>query len=318
MPLGRTGTGYADLTGGFPDRADYGRQIFQQYRLMPVLLDPEAVNAAFAQPNSDGSFPTEFEDYLNELGRRRPSVVLAFAPKAAGTYLRTAAIAAVGGKLVRTVHAQGGRDATFYLPVFLMYYVSNFPGQTMVTHVHMQALLANRHFIEALDLKPVIMMRAIPDMLASYADMLESDSLSPVYWNNICLPENYARMDDEAKGDFLVDMMGPWYASYFATWLDYTARAPERVLILEYDEFRADPVATLEKLLAHSGLPRSPEQCRTALDAVWQDRGSFRYNKGVSGRGRTRFTPAQIVRLKRQVDFYPELAPLRGALIPPP
>ena len=27
-------------------------------------------------------------------------------------------------------------------------------------------------------------------------------------------------------------MMGPWYASYFATWLDYAARGAGRVLVL--------------------------------------------------------------------------------------
>ena len=50
---------------------------------MPLLLDPEVNNAAFIQPRSDGSFPPDFEAYLNELGDSRPSVVLAFAPKAA-------------------------------------------------------------------------------------------------------------------------------------------------------------------------------------------------------------------------------------------
>jgi hypothetical protein len=199
-----------------------------------------------------------------------------------------------------------------------MYYANGFPSETMVTHVHMQALEANRHFIEALDLKPVIMIRAIPDMLASYADMLEPDPLSHTYWLNTCVPSNYPLLDGEAKADFLVDMMGPWYASYFATWQDYARRAPGRVLALHYDAFRADPVATLEKLLAHSGLPRSAEQCQVALDAVWEERAAFRFNQGISGRGRLRFTPAQIARLKRQVDCYPELAPIRDALIPPP
>ena len=285
---------------------------------MPAFLDPEANSAAFAQPRNDGSFPPDFADYLRELGDSRPSVVLAFAPKAAGTYLRSAAIDAVNGQLVRTSHAHGGRDASFYLPTFLMYYAGNFPAKPLVTHVHMQALPANRHFIEALDLKPVIMIRAIPDMLASYADMLEPNPLSPDNWLNLRVPDNYPQLDKDAKGDFLVDMMGPWYASCFATWLDFAAREPDRVLVLDYDRFRADPAVTLEKLLAHSRLPRSLEQCRSALDAVWEDRGSYRFNHGVSGRGRERFTPAQIGRLKRQVDIYPELAAVRDALIPPP
>jgi hypothetical protein len=284
---------------------------------MPIFLDPKATNAAYAQPRNDGSFPPEFEAYLNELGESRPSVVLAFAPKAAGTFLRTAATDAVDGQLVRTVHAHGGRDASFYLPTFLLYYAGNFPAKPLVTHVHMQALPGNRHFISALRLRPAIMLRAIPDMLASYADMLEPDPLSPENWLNIRVPISYPSLENEAKADFLVDMMGPWYASYFATWVDFAAQAPGQVLVLNYEDFRADPVTALEKLLDHSRLSRSRQQCQDALDGVWKERGRYRYNQGVSGRGAIRFNPAQLARLRRQVDFYPVLAPLRDTLIPP-
>ncbi len=54
--------------------------------------------------------------------------------------------------------------------------------------------------------------------------------------------------------------------------------------------FVADPVTALEKLLAHSGMPQPRDICQAALDMVWEDRGEYRFNKGVSGRGRTRFT----------------------------
>ena len=218
---------------------------------------------------------------------------------------------------MRTVHAQGGRDATFYLPTFLAYYTGNFPALPMVTHVHMQALPANRHFIEALDLKPVVMMRSIPDMLASYADMLRADPQSPDNWLNVRLAPDYGELDDAAQSDFLIDMMGPWYVSYFSTWLEYAESAPGRVLLLNYDDFRSDPVNTLEKLLAHAGMPRPREVCQAALDAVWEERHDFRFNQGISGRGQVRFTPAQIERLERQLAFYPNLAKVRDALIPP-
>jgi hypothetical protein len=285
---------------------------------MPVLFDPEAASAAFTQPNHDGSFPPDFEAYLHELGQTRPTILLAFAPKAAGTYLRSAAIAAVNGQLVRTVHAQGGRDASFYLPTFLMYYAGGFPAAPLITHVHMQALPANRHFIEALDLKPVVMIRSIPDMLASYGEMMDPDPLSPENWLNIKVPENYPRLGIEAKGDFLVDMMAPWYASYFATWLEYARREPDRVLVLNYDAFRADPVSTLEAILIHSRMPRTREQCRMALNEVWEERAAFRFNKGVPGRGQARFAADQLARLRRQVEFFPELESHRDALIPTP
>jgi hypothetical protein len=285
---------------------------------MGIGFDINASNAAFSPPNCDGSYPPEFAAYLAALGCSRPSVVLAFAPKAAGTFLRSAACVATGGTLVRTVHAQGGRDASFYMPTFVMYYAGGYPENTMVTHVHMQALPANRHFIDTLGLKPVIMVRSIPDMLASYADMLDADPLSPDNWLNIRLPQNYAGLSAEAKGDFLVGMIGPWYASYFATWMEYAADAPQLVCVLRYDDFKRDPAAVLEKLLAHSGVPRAQAECRSALDLVWEARTSFRFNKGVSGRGRARFTEAQIAKLKRQLAFYPNLEGMADELISTP
>src|ERR1700753_4239738 len=123
---------------------------------MSLSIELEAVEAMFTPLAGDGVFEPDIAKYLGELGQARPCVVLAFPPKAAGTYLRSAAIAAVGGQLVRTVHAQGGRDASFYLPVFLTYLAGGYPSRTLVTHVHMQALPANRYFIDALGLRPVI------------------------------------------------------------------------------------------------------------------------------------------------------------------
>lgn len=284
---------------------------------MLTSLDFEAAEAMFTPLVGDGAFDPDIAKYLSELGQARPCVVLAFPPKAAGTYLRSAAIEAVGGQLVRTVHAQGGRDATFYLPTFLLYYTQGIPSRPLVTHVHMQALAANRHFIEALDLQPVVMIRSLPDMLASYLDELEDQPLRPDKWLNIKVPDGYPGFSAQQKGDFVVDMIAPWYASFFSTWLDY-AGTDNRVLFLQYDDFRADPAAVLEKLLAHSRLPRPREACQAALDEVWRERYAFRYNKAVAGRGRERFTPAQIERLRRTLAYYADLAPLADRLIPPP
>ena len=153
-----------------------------------IPFDPAVAEAIFTPLAGDGNFDPEIAQYLGELGQARPSVVLAFPPKAAGTFLRSAAISAVGGQLVRTVQAQGGRDATFYLPTFILYYTRGIPARPLVTHVHMQALAANRHFMEALDLRPVVMIRALPDMLASYLDELEDQPLRPDKWLNIKVP----------------------------------------------------------------------------------------------------------------------------------
>jgi hypothetical protein len=284
---------------------------------MSIPLEIEAVEAIFAPLQGDGAFDPDITKYLSELGQARPCVVLAFPPKAAGTYLRSATIAAVDGKLVRTVHAQGGRDASFYLPTLLLYYAAGIPACPLVTHVHMQALAANRHFIEALDLQPVVMIRSLPDMLTSYLDELEDQPLRPDKWLNIKVPGGYPDFSDEQKGDFVIEMVAPWYVSFFSTWMDY-AHSDPRVLVLDYNDFRAEPAAALESLLAHSRLPRSREHCQWALDEVWKERTVFRFNKGIPGRGQSRFTLAQLAQLRRLVARYTDLAPIAGRLIPSP
>ena len=188
---------------------------FFQGLAMPLPNDALTTAATFTLPESLGAFDPDFRAYLHGLGQRRASVLLLFPPKAAGTYLRAAAIDAAGGELTRIVHAFGGRDATPYLPNFLKYFAEPPTQPVMVSHVHMQAFPANRRFIEAFDLKPVIMLRSVPDMLCSFIDMLNTEPLSPELWLNAMIPQDFPSRDADAQADFVIDMVAPWYASYF-------------------------------------------------------------------------------------------------------
>ena len=283
---------------------------------MSFEIDADAATALFTLPASDGEYDPDHTAYLRAIGRRRPSVLLAFPPKCAGTFLRTAAIHAVNGQLVRVVHAQGGRDATPYLPVYIRYLVGGYPREPLVTHVHMQALPANRYFVEALDLKPAIMLRSVPDMLVSYLDMLAAEPASSNHWLNIAIPPGFAALDETAKADFLIDTIMPWYASYYATWLAYAAQAPERVLVLRYGDLNRDPAAMLQALLDHSGLGCAEEMCELAVAAAWHTRFENRFNHGEEGRGVSRFSAGQIDRIARHLTYYGALAPWREELLP--
>jgi hypothetical protein len=283
---------------------------------MAFELDSNALNAVFRLPSPDGAFDEALAAYLGQLGQRRKSVIFAFPPKAAGTFLRSAAIEAVDGQLMRIVHAYGGRDGTPYLPVFVLYLAGGFPDSTLVSHIHMQALPANCHLIDTLDLKPVIMLRSVPDMLLSYLDMLENEPITPDRWLNGYIPPKFADLDDEAKGDFIVDMLGPWYASYYATWFDYAAQAPGRVCAIRYADFKRDPAEALGEALRHSGLERTREECERAIAATWPDRDSLRFNIGETGRGATRFNARQREKLETMLFRHYDLVPYRHELMP--
>jgi hypothetical protein len=278
-------------------------------------LDETAIRAAFAQPAHDGTFPDAFRDYLQALAQDRPCVILAFPPKAAGTFLRSAAIAATDGQLLRVVHAQGGRDAQLYLPVFLAYCRGALGAAPLVAHVHLQALPANRHFLDALNLKPCMMMRSISDMLASYRDMLDADPVARGEGLNCTIPAEYVDWSAEAKGDFLIDVLGPWYVGYYATWLDYTRRDPARVCVVTYRDFLKRPAEALARLLAHARLETSHAACAHAVAEVWRERGEHRFNRGETGRGLRYFSTDQVARLGRMLSYYPILDPHYDALI---
>jgi hypothetical protein len=271
---------------------------------MTLNNDQAAVSAVFALPDSNGAFEGDLNLLARRLAKRRRAVILAFAPKAAGTFFRAAAVVAADGQLVRTVHAQGERDAQFYLPTFVAYYLGQITARTLVTHVHMQALAANQKFIEAFDLKPVVMLRSIPDMLASYCDMLEHDASSRGEGLNGRIPRAFPSLTRSEKTDFLVDMLGPWYASYFATWLEYAHRQPKRTLLLTYADFVDDPARALQSALTHSGIRRSLDECQGAIAKTWPKRQTMRFNHGVEGRGHAYFSTAQYARLERMLRYY--------------
>ncbi|MBS0273363.1 MAG: hypothetical protein JSR55_02960 [Proteobacteria bacterium] len=282
---------------------------------MGAILDGNAVTAVFTQPRTDGAFPSGLAEYLNAISLRRPVLLFAFAPKAAGTFLRSAAIDAVGGQLVRISHALGGRDAQPYLPVFINYYLGGMCDGPLVAHAHMQALPANRHFLEILGIRPIIMLRSIPDMLASYWDMLAQSAQARAEGLNCVIPEAFADFSSARKADFMIDMIAPWYVSYFATWLAYKKEDPQDVCTLHFADFVKDPAAALETALKHAEFSRTRAQCQHALDSAWDGRGELRFNKGTEGRGREYFSSAHWDRLARMLSFHPVLAEYAAELL---
>ena len=279
------------------------------------LRDQTAIAAAFAQPDADGRFSGAFGAYLKRIGAQRKAVVFVFPPKAAGTFLRTAAIAACDGQLLRIVHAQGGRDAQPYLPLLVDYFTGGLTPKTLVAHIHMQALPANRYILEAFGIRPIIMLRSIPDMLASYWDMLDSDAIARQDGLNCSIPENFPELPREVKAEFCIDMVAPWYAGFYATWLEYAVREPRTVLVLDYRQMRADPAGILAQALTHAGIEVSQERCQEAATEAWSERHALRFNKGEAGRGQDYFDARHGRRLERLLSYYPVLAPWHRQLL---
>lgn len=279
------------------------------------LLDEKSVELVLATLSPDGQFPLEHLRTLRHLGSQRKAVVLAFPPKAAGTFFRSAIIKAVDGQLVRAVHALGGRDATPYLPVFLHYYNGGVTDKTLVAHLHMLGLPANLHLLAAFGIKPVVVERCIPDMLASYWDMLEQDAEAMLHGLNCRIPTNFRNMSSNAKADFVIDMLGPWYVNYYATWLTQFESDPNSVVLIDFRDLKNNPADTLARCLQAVGLPQSRADCEAAIIYAWDRRHDLRFNKGEEGRGEKYFRQAHINRLSRMLGHYQVLTRHRSRLL---
>jgi hypothetical protein len=281
---------------------------------MAAFIDDNAIQVIFGQPLPDGSFEKPARDYLQAAGARHPLLLLAFAPKCAGTFLRQAAVHALDGQLVRMCHAQAGRDGTLYLPNILAWSLDD-DARATVTHIHMQALDGNRHFIQAVGLKPVIMIRNIADALASFLDMLEVDPVARAEGLNCQVPGNFCDLDRGDKLDFMIDVIAPWYASYYATWRSFTGAAGDTVCVLRYREFRENPAETLYRAIVHAGFATTRYQCGKSVEHAWSGKENFRFNRGISGRGKSYFTPSHFARLQKLLSYYPHLSGWKSDLL---
>ncbi|HEY1630739.1 MAG TPA: hypothetical protein VGF56_05455 [Rhizomicrobium sp.] len=158
------------------------------------------------------------------------------------------------------------------------------------------------------------MLRPIPDMLASYCDMLSASPEARAEGLNCPIPAGFADYPQARKPDFLIDVVAPWYVGYFATWADAAHHAPDDVRVLRYAQLLADPAAVLQTALRHADLPRGRAACQAALDIAWRDRDTLRFNQGRAGRGTEYFSTAQLQRLERLLSYHPSLEEWRGAL----
>lgn len=273
---------------------------------MSAVIDNNAIQAVFAQPAPDGTFESAMLSYLGSIGQKRQVLFLAFAPKAAGTFFRQAATYAINGGLFRFAHALGGRDGTPYLPNLLACYLDKDLPQ-LITHIHMQAFAANRHLLNAFGIRPIVMLRDIPDMLTSFWDMLDVDAAARADGLNCAVPENFVELSHTQKADFIVDAFTPWYASYFATWKRFADDMPDRVCVLRYSKFRQNPAEALHTALTHAGFGASHSDCKKASERAWSERNAFRFNKGTEGRGKKYFSPRHLAEISRKLSHYPEL-----------
>ncbi len=279
----------------------------------------------FVQPSIHGEYPPELVQQIQRQCQNRPYIFLAFPPKCGGTFIRDVVgrLSGAGPIASRPGHALGGRDVTPYLPMLVAQMFSPTGPKAIMTHAHMIAHYSNIQLLNLFRIKPVVMKRSIPDMLCSYADMLETegrDANGKYNWSILCgvhTDPSFLDFDAEARVDFLVYHQAEWYIQFYASWLRADRNGFLPVHWTTYDAFRTDAVRTIAGILAFYGLSDKTAGVPQAVAQAQTNKHALRFNKGVTGRGLTLLKAHHIEHLHRLAHGYPDIDFVAEGLLPP-
>ena len=290
-----------------------------------LQLGQSGLQFLFAQPNIHGEFPPEIVEQIRRLRQNRLYVFLVFPPKCGGTFIRDVVgrISGAGPDPVRPGHALGGRDVSPYLPLLTAQMLSPTGPEAFMTHAHMVGHYSNIQLLSLFGIKPVVMKRSIPDMLCSFADMVETeglDSSGSYNWSLLCgvhTDSSFVQLDVDARVDFLVYHQAPWYIQFYASWLRADRNKLLPVHWTTYDAFRADPVPTIAGVLDFYGLSDRAAAIPGVIAQTQAGKNGLRFNKGESGRGMALLKPRHIRHLHLLAAGYPDIDFVSEGLLPP-
>ncbi len=150
--------------------------------------------------------------------------------------------------------------------------------------------------IEDYEIVPVFLVRNIFDALISMRDHLRNNA---VYMAMAYFSPDMRSWSDEQMADYLIDLVAPWYISFYVSWQE----CPERIEI-NFEQVRSDPEKCLRDIFAATQLSYSDDEIAAAIAKAKTKK--VRMNKGISGRG-TAFDDTHRERIRRYASYYPDV-----------
>jgi len=235
---------------------------------------------------------------LREAAReRKPSVLIACMPKTGSTFLANVLASITEYPHHPLVYAHFRQEQDLYLPSLLKAIAI-----PTVTQQHVRATEANLELLQIFNVKPIVLVRNIFDTIVSFFDHLHKESVQvPAGYFN----DEFFTFDDEKKFDMIIDVAGPWFIGFFASWQDAMAKGRCTMAWLTYEALFANLETAVSEILGFYEVTASQARIRESLQAA-RDHGS-RFNKGVKGRGETRLTTSQKERVARLAAYYPAI-----------
>lgn len=225
-------------------------------------------------------------------------VFVACMPRTGSTYLTRALSLATGFPRANLTYRKERNEQELYLPRL----VQDFNRWT-VTQQHVKATGPNLELFQAFDIRPVVLVRSIPDCIVSLRDHLLFQGWTR--FPGIHASAQFPEWPDEKQLSFLVNFAGPWFVGFYVSWFEARASGEVDSLWLRYEDLRTDWTTGIGRVLDYYDVPQTRdriEQARSRLDTA---RKTTRFNVGVAGRGHELLSQRDLDQLSQLASYYP-------------
>jgi tetratricopeptide (TPR) repeat protein len=224
-------------------------------------------------------------------------LLVACMPKSGSTLLKECLRGLTGWQEAMLSYAYLQNEQEIFLPNLLKVALEN-----TITQQHCRATGPNVQILQAFGIRPVVLIRHLPDIVLSMSDFYDQGAITNTFFS-----EAWPTLDQTGKYDLVIDHVMPWYAAFYASW-EATARLGKLdCLMVSYEEMIADKPATLHRVSEFLGINKTLNDCKAVIENIEGDAQKTRMNKGVTGRGAAALNDDQKSRLRRLVKTYGSL-----------
>ena len=285
--------GYLNALGG------YAQELSKQGRYEEALV---WTRRALAVEPGHGGLRIELANALELTGQRAvlrdflpdareeemgTHVMIACMPKSGSTFLKAALCELTGWLEANLVYAYLQNEPDLYLPNLL-----KVATQNTVTQQHCRATGPNVQIMQAFNIRPIVLVRNLPDAMVSLYDFFEQGAIRNTFFGDI-----WPGMNERNKYDLLIDHFVPWYLQFYVSWEGVQRDGRLSCLFLTYRDMVVDKPGTLLRVAEFLGIRKTRDECAEAVRIVDGDIYRSRLNKGVVGRGYRILSDEQKARL---------------------
>lgn len=206
-------------------------------------------------------------------------IVVACMPKSGSTTISHLLARLAGAKLYPLVDAYDTSEQKLYFPQV----VNSLTYENLVVHQHTKATQLNIRLIKTFKMIPIVTVRNIFDIVVSLRDHLVNRSL--INAHGIYIADNFLKMEHSEQIDFVIDMMIPYYFSFYVSWYYASMKKTVNMLWVKYEDFVNSPVNVALNMSDFCQLDVTEQEIKKTLETIEQDKHKFGYNKGIIGRG---------------------------------